>query len=195
MKRIIGYIVVALSVTCLLLIPATGLLWWRAQRVSDWLRFRRPDVMNRAWSSADIFTTRGGLFMYHLSLHFDTVEGAQGYAAYHQATQVPLHATIEAQSAAGLSKDWWERLGFAFKATLARGTGFEQIQRNVEIPYWFVMVLLLAGGLPALWRGRRAYTRRRRVRLGLCRACGYDLRATPGRCPECGAEAVTGGAR
>jgi len=31
---------------------------------------------------------------------------------------------------------------------------------------------------------------RRRVKGGLCPACGYDLRATPGRCPECGWEAV-----
>jgi rubrerythrin len=36
-------------------------------------------------------------------------------------------------------------------------------------------------------RWRRVREHRRRVRLGLCLVCGYDLRHSPEQCPECGA--------
>jgi hypothetical protein len=57
-------------------------------------------------------------------------------------------------------------------------------QGTVAVPHWFVIVVSAA--LPGLWFRRR---RRARYRLqrGLCPDCGYDLRATPERCPECGA--------
>jgi hypothetical protein len=56
----------------------------------------------------------------------------------------------------------------------------------VVIPYWFPTSI--CGLVPVLWvmKSRRRWRERRRARLGLCRGCGYDLRASEGRCPECG---------
>jgi hypothetical protein len=56
---------------------------------------------------------------------------------------------------------------------------------RVVVPHW--LLALIFAILPA----RRLYTRARRraaLRRGLnqCVGCGYDLRATPDRCPECG---------
>jgi hypothetical protein len=49
----------------------------------------------------------------------------------------------------------------------------------------FGAVALIFSILPALavlsWQRRR-----RRIPQGICPRCGYDLRATPDRCPECG---------
>ena len=56
----------------------------------------------------------------------------------------------------------------------------------VVVPCWFAFAL--AALLPArelmLFRARRR--RARQTGRGHCMRCGYDLRATPDRCPECG---------
>jgi len=58
--------------------------------------------------------------------------------------------------------------------------------RSLHVPDW--MLLLATAVLPGLWYRRWRRDRRAawRERNGRCVRCGYDLRATPGRCPECG---------
>jgi hypothetical protein len=56
----------------------------------------------------------------------------------------------------------------------------------VSVPHWMPVILLSV--LPADWyrRKRREGQRNAEARPDLCLHCGYDLRATPERCPECG---------
>jgi hypothetical protein len=61
---------------------------------------------------------------------------------------------------------------------------------SVWLPHWLLSLLL---GLPVAvaWRiRRRSVMRAARLAAGQCASCGYDLRASPKRCPECGAAAT-----
>jgi hypothetical protein len=55
---------------------------------------------------------------------------------------------------------------------------------RLYVDHWVMAVVF--GIAPAVWGVR--WWRRRRFPEGSCQNCGYDLRESPGRCPECGTE-------
>src|SRR5690606_9385769 len=74
--------------------------------------------------------------------------------------------------------------------------GFAEGYMNGGIPQWDAFMTL---GFPvellclvlAVWIVVRDLRKRRRA-TGICAGCGYDLRATPDHCPECGESAAVG---
>jgi hypothetical protein len=91
-----------------------------------------------------------------------------------------------------------EAFGFGFESSYFKGPGpdspYPENNRPVELtwralfinlkaPLW--LIVMVTAILPLAWfqRLRRATVQ---SRIGFCRTCGYDIRATPDRCPECG---------
>jgi hypothetical protein len=86
----------------------------------------------------------------------------------------------------------WNRIGFAYQDSddLVPNPPAGYFDRWWMAPFWFLLMVLAvcpAVVMVGIARRRRI---RRRVRLGLCANCGFDLRATPDRCPECGESAA-----
>ncbi|MGD0769861.1 MAG: hypothetical protein ABSB42_16885 [Tepidisphaeraceae bacterium] len=54
---------------------------------------------------------------------------------------------------------------------------------KVTFPLWFPAILFGLFPVILFFRRRRG---KMRSSVGFCAMCGYDLRATPDRCPECG---------
>ncbi|MDB5319186.1 MAG: hypothetical protein JWN40_817 [Phycisphaerales bacterium] len=76
----------------------------------------------------------------------------------------------------------WRRLGFVALNSSSEVANYVGRLYRVAAPFW--SLALLFAPLPFV-RVRRALRERRRLLNGLCQKCGYDLRATLDRCPEC----------
>jgi hypothetical protein len=76
-----------------------------------------------------------------------------------------------------------KRTGFAYSSRPKIIPGWGYQQWDIGISCWWVVVLTSFLPLLRLDASRR---RKNRQKDGYCIVCGYDLRATPDRCPECG---------
>jgi hypothetical protein len=86
---------------------------------------------------------------------------------------------------------FWNRYGFNFYhdrrvSPYADGTTGLNVDVGVEAPYWFVALVLAVTPAARLHAALRRRQPLRRLRACQCPICGYDLRASAGKCPECG---------
>jgi hypothetical protein len=104
----------------------------------------------------------------------------------------PLHVFRKRQSNFGnnsVDRPAFRFVGFGFERSgYIVASGATRHALLFTVPFWFVMLVI--GLVPMCW-GLRAWRNAHRRRPGMCAKCGYDLRASPERCPECGTVAAT----
>jgi hypothetical protein len=177
-KRLLRSAINVLAAASLLLCLATAGLWLRSYWVEDvlWATCWEPPEGGRTYRiqhcSGAFASYRG-----HLAGWFGWSERPKGQL-------MPLwYFEFEHPTGFYLAAD----LGFS-----SRRHVFEGYPYNLwiwRLPTWsLVSAFTVLPAIVTFRQVRAARRRRRRDRLGLCPLCGYDLRATPGRCPECGRE-------
>lgn len=163
-----------LAMLAALALAGLVVLWMRSHRVSDSVGY--------GWR----FTGSDGAYR----IRFTSARSAGGVAHFGAGYILPLFlrsASVRegwfveqrAQSEAVVrSQPVWSGAGFEYHRIELTGA---LAIRSLGVPYWFLCACA-AMTLFVAWRRRR----RARRRPGTCARCGYDLRESRERCPECG---------
>ena len=157
----------ALALLSLLLFAAACALWARSGAVYDTLTYYRPGLYVRMESTDGLL-----MFSRFTPPSSELRPHPPGWRLSSRRDAVNYNSLRGVRD-----RSLWTRLGF-YPAASGRPDSW-----GLTLPHWLVAALASA---PPLARLLAAAARHRRRRIGLCPACGYDLRATPGRCPECG---------
>jgi hypothetical protein len=150
---------------CLALILALAVSWWLSCQF-----VMRARVWNgRLWASGQVAAQSGRVFF---TVH--------GFGRWNRPSDSKFHGEFSIDR-----PDHWSTehqfLLVGWDRRIEKGR--TEAERRLVVPHAYLMVL--AAVFPAIvWT--RSAVHRRRVRAGRCGRCGYDMRATPARCPECG---------
>ena len=169
----------------LVLCVAAALMWARSRSRSEGLYYGFRLDQNLSRTQHDLMSAGGSVHYVRSSTRLAPGVGRAenmktGFGAWSRPDESPTPPSrIRKRS----------RLGFALVRTSRSSPphgppALTFSQMHVLVPHWFLVALMAI--IPPWWLYVKARARHRR-RRGRCLGCGYDLRATPGRCPECGA--------
>lgn len=171
------------SAVSLVLLAAVIVLWVRSHRVADvWAAQRFRSYQLASWDG-------------HVEVR---VLSQSDYSE-----RLSSRACRRTYRSAGFSSDWRFvhdepdvrsfddaplRFRFGEESDVSNGDAIEQegtvtVWNFVRFPIWCAACVL---SIPPLAWLRGRVRRGHRRGTGLCVCCGYDLRASPDRCPECG---------
>ena len=190
MRRLLSVFLNIVTALLLVLSAATVVLWVRSYWVSDacffshfdhdgpWVRwvqvtFRAGDGGVGVFRSVQFFPREigAGLESRHQRIAFQHVGNQPAYPDFRFDESQPVH-------------------GFNFgHFANAPQSGGRPGSTGLQIiaPLWAVLLASTVCAVAGVWRWRWVLGKRSRQFAGLCAACGYDMRVTPDRCPECGA--------
>jgi hypothetical protein len=133
---------------------------WSNWGPPEWIEVR---VHQTAWQAAGFGWQTSGLSVVYAQSLFGPPMGPGGFGP-----PWPSNAIVEG---------WHRNVPFQPPAAPKTDSWF------FRFPLWFPLALAAIVPLRRLLLILREHVRLRR---GLCKCCGYDIRATPNRCPECG---------
>jgi hypothetical protein len=184
-RQLLRILLNATTVISLMLCMASTTMWVRSRSVFDLLQ-RYDIVANRnvgreilSVSGAVAFARMGPFSGFH-------VGGGRTFGMWHHQS--------------GKTDPWSPATHFLERPTPMQRSGFiyhrgYQPEMNalftpdfvIGLPYWALCAMFAALPFGRTWFIVHGFRRRARAARGACALCNYDLRATPDRCPECGA--------
>lgn len=190
----------AAAVACALLSATTVTFWVRSQHTSDIFNYGTLGETRVTWRTV---TSRNGRVRF--SSTGEAFQDPQDVADLAQRPPAVGRRAFTYRTSPGTLA--LERIGQSNDTPLAQAIGlhFGTSSRQyvtapgrqpatvwrwgLALPYNLLLPAFAAYPLFWLYRWDRRRRRTRPPTDGLCAHCGYDLRATPTRCPECGAAA------
>lgn len=167
-----------LSAFSLLLFVATLATWVRSYWAYDDLEWDHSGPVNNVmmFRLYDVETNRGRLHLFFSQWEIPEVEGLGAFVPVFFREHHTGFKTYPAVTIIG--EPFWRQFSFAYERNV--------FSKHLTIPLWLPAVLFGIYPAALFYAAFKKLRQQRRIASGLCSACGYDLRESRDRCPECG---------
>lgn len=184
-RRLLGIFAHCAVAVSLVLTYSTLLSWAKSFWIVDTYSLRQPAQFIGSSEPGLGIHAKDGRFVVRVDDTYDRDDLRSDFFSDSSNRRIPSNYSVERHRQFATSG--WVGFGFAYLRHADRDYAFTVI----VIPHWMALVVFSWPFLLWLWFFLRRFRMVRRVSVGRCYKCGYDLRGSDGdQCSECGAARV-----